>query len=147
MPVLLRSTTLAALALASALVAAHDGAVDAGGCHHDATGHHCHRDIARQAQLARHSAVDRPGSSAEDAPGGWSHRDCTTAMPACGSVGTAAPAAGPSNAMTEALEQQPREWTQRFGTGALGLLILAVLSVLSLHATGAAQAPRTRHRS
>lgn len=147
MPLLFRSFTLAALVLASAMVAAHEGGGNAEGCHHGSRGYHCHRRVAPQPQLVPHSAANSSVSSLGDASGGWSLRDCANAMLACDTTGTAAPVAGRSSARAEAVGQQPRGRRQFFETDAPSLLMFVVLSTLILHAMGIVQERRTRHRS
>lgn len=133
MPILLRSITLATLALASGTAAAHDGGVTAEGCHHDAKGYHCHRGVASRPSTVQAVAPDRPGSSLDDSSGESARRNCTTAMLACGSIEETAHGTGPLRAMGEIGEEQ-RGTKALLEAGGPGLLVvLAVLFVLSLH--------------
>ncbi len=143
MSIPLRSLTLAALALASGMVAAHDGASNAEGCHHDGKGYHCHRRDASQQQSVRHVAPDELGSSLDDTSGESVRRNCTTAMLACGSIAGTAHGIGPSSAMGKIGEEE-REMKALFEPGGPGLLVvLAVLFVLSLNTIRTAHGRRS----
>jgi hypothetical protein len=133
MSIPLRSLTLAALALASGMAAAHDGALTADGCHHDGKGYHCHRRDASPQQSVQHVAPDELGSSLDDTSGESARRNCTTAMLACGSSEATAPGTGPLSAMGKIGEEE-RGMNARLEAGGAGLLVvLAVLFVLSLY--------------
>jgi hypothetical protein len=133
MPILLRSITLAALALASGMVAAHDGTSNAEGCHHDGKGYHCHRGGASRPSTVQTVASDRPGSSLDDTSGESVGRNCTTAMLACGSIEETADGTGPLSAMGKIGEEE-RGMKALLEAGRPGLLVvLAVLFVLSLY--------------
>jgi hypothetical protein len=129
MPILLRSITLAALALASGMVAAHDGGSNVEGCHHDGRGYHCHRGVASRPSTVQSVVSDRPGSSVDDTSGESARRNCTTAMLACGSIEEIADGL---SAMGKTGEEN-RGMKALLEAGGPGLMVvLAVLFALSL---------------
>jgi hypothetical protein len=132
MPILLRSITLAALALASGMVAAHDGGLNTGGCHHDSEGYHCHRGGASRPSPVQHFVRGALGRSLGHASDGSANRNCTAAILACGSTAEMAHGTGPLSATVETGKQE-RGMKQIFEAGGPGLLALAVLLVLALY--------------
>ena len=83
MPTLLRSVTLAVLALASGAVAAHGGGLNAEGCHNDRKhgGYHCHRGAASRPPPAQNFApASGFGNALDDASGGSAYRNCTASL-------------------------------------------------------------------
>lgn len=148
MPILLRSITLAALALASGMVAAHDGGSNAEGCHHDSEGYHCHRGGASRPPPppVQHVASDRFGSTPDDTSVGSAHRNCTTAMLACGSIEEAANGTDPLSGMGKT-DQEERGTKALLEAGGPGVLVvLAVLFVLDLCTIRGVQG-RSHHRN
>jgi hypothetical protein len=145
MPILLRSITLAALALVSGMVAAHDGGSNAEGCHHDGKGYHCHRDVASRPSLVQHFARGASDRSPDHASGGPVNRNCTAAILACGSTAETAHGTGPLSTTVETGKQE-RGMKQIFEAGGPGLLALAVLLVLGLY-NSRGVGRRSRHQN
>ena len=133
MPILLRSITLAALALASGMVAGHDGGSNTEGCHHDGKGYHCHRGVASRPSTVQDVASGGPGSWLDDTSGESARRNCTATL-ACGSIAETADGTGPLSA-TGKIGADERGMKALLEAGGPGLLVvLAVLFVLGLHA-------------
>jgi hypothetical protein len=128
------------------MVAAHDGGLNAEGCHHDGKGYHCHRGGASRPSPVKHVASDRSGSSLDDSSGESAHRGCTTAMLTCGSHEETANGTGPLSAMGKTGEQE-RGMKAMLEAGGSGLLaVLAVLFVLGLYTIRGVQG-RSHHRN
>lgn len=128
MPTLIRHITLAALALVVGTAAAHEGGVNADGCHHDGQEYHCHRG---ESSAPRHIAPSHSGSSLDKVVGDSMQRSCTPASLACG--------AGEKPA------QEGPGITEMPDVGGAGLA-LAVLLVLGMYAMRRTQ-QRSRHRN
>lgn len=131
MSILLRSITLAALALVSGMAAGHDGGTNAEGCHHDGKGYHCHRGGASRPSPVQPLASDRSGSSPDEASGGSAHRNCTTATLSCGSIEEAVRGTGSMSAMGKTGEERGMKVLLEAGGPGL-LVVLAALFVLGL---------------
>jgi hypothetical protein len=83
----------------------------------------------------------------DDASGGSAHRNCTTAVLACGSIEEAAHGTGPLSAMGKIGEEE-RGMKAMLEAGGPGLLVLlAVLFVLGLHTICGVHERRSQHRN
>jgi hypothetical protein len=144
MTILLRNISLAVLAFVSAPVAAHDGGLDADGCHRDRKGHHCHGGDQPQSQPVQHMLQDRPGRS-PDAAGEATIRDCTAVRSSCGAIEQPVEGAGPSSARSEMREEEPGT-KQMPKAGGAGVLMLAALFAWGVYTLRSLQGRRSQHR-
>jgi hypothetical protein len=143
MSLLLRNLLLIVLAFASAPVVAHDGGLDAEGCHHDRKGHHCHRDGQPQSQAMQPVGQGRPGGSL-DASGGATIRDCTVAR-SCVVTEQSVDGTGPLNARSASWEEA-RGTKHMPKAGGVGVLMLAGLFAWGVYTLRGLQGRRSQHR-
>jgi hypothetical protein len=144
MSTLLRNILLAMLTLACAPIAAHDGGLDANGCHHDRKGHHCHRDGQPQSQPAQHPDGGRPERSLDDT-GRATIRDCTAARASCAAIEQSVDGTGPLSASSAPWEEA--RGTKHMPTASgLGVLMLAGLFAWGVYTLRGLQGRRSQHR-